>query len=92
MFKIFEYMTEVMGWLRIVVSPLLVGIVIGALVYFSKPDTTRLLIGVSIVILGLIVGIIWATKVWKKKGTINFLTEITATPDLDKTDNDSSEV
>jgi len=85
-------MTEVMGWLRIVVSPLLVGIVIGALVYFSKPDTTRLLIGVSIVILGLIVGIIWATKVWKKKGTINFLTEITATPDLDKTDNDSSEV
>ena len=32
----FDYFTEVVGWLQIVASPLLAGLVISALIYFSK--------------------------------------------------------
>ena len=85
-------MTEVMGWFKIVISPFLAGIVIGAVVYFTQPDTTRLILGISIGILGLIVGIIWANKIWRKKGTINFLTEITATPEIDKMEDELKEI
>lgn len=85
MFKIFEYITEAVGWLQIVASPLLIGLGIGAVVYFPNPTTTRLIIGISIAALGLIVGILWATKIWKtKEGTIWFLSRIMATPELDK--------
>jgi hypothetical protein len=33
---------------------------------------------------GLILGIIWATRTWKKHGTMQFLSRLNATPDLDK--------
>ena len=84
----FEYFTEIMGWLQIAVSPFLIGSVIGGLVYFSKPNTTRLVIAIIILIIGLVIGIIWATKVWRGKGTIHFMSRIMATPELDKIDED----
>ncbi len=85
MFKFLKFITEAIGWLQIVASPFLIGLGIGAVIYFSKPDTTRLILGISIATLGLIVGIIIATRIWKKKGTVNFMSRITATPELDET-------
>jgi hypothetical protein len=85
MFKIFEYITEAIGWLKIVASPMLIGLGIGAINYFPNPTTTRLVIGISIATLGLIIGILLATKIWNtKEGTIWFLSRIMATPELDK--------
>jgi hypothetical protein len=43
-------------------------------------------LGTSVTLIGLIVGIIWATKVWKKKGTVHFMSRVMATPELDKKD------
>ncbi|MDQ3112468.1 MAG: hypothetical protein M3R17_21505 [Bacteroidota bacterium] len=83
MFKFFSFLTEVIGWLAIVASPFLIGIVIGAVVYFNNPGTTGIVIGISIAVLGLIIGIIWATRVWRKKGTLEFISIISATPELD---------
>jgi len=83
-FRVFELITESIGWLQIVASPLLIGLAIGAIIYFPEPTKTRLVIGISVVIFGLIIGIIWATKKWKGKGTIWFLSRIMATPELDK--------
>jgi hypothetical protein len=37
----------------------------------------------AVIILGLLIGILWANKIWKTKGTISFLSQISATPDLD---------
>ena len=84
MYKFWAFIIEAIGWLQIVASPLLIGFGTGAVVYFSKPDTTRLVIGISISALGLIIGIVWATKIWKNHGTIASLTRIMATPDLDE--------
>lgn len=88
MYKIFEWITEAIGWLQIVASPLLIGLGIGAFVYFQNPTTTRLVIGISFATLGLIIGILWATKIWKTNGTIWFMSRIMATPELDKKENE----
>lgn len=85
-FRVFEFITEVIGWLQIVASPLLIGLAVGAIIYFSDQTTTRLLIGIAVATGGLIVGIVWATKQWKGKGTIWFVSRIMATPELDKAD------
>jgi hypothetical protein len=82
----FEYATEVIGWLQIVASPLLGGLVIAALIYFSNPTILRLLIAIGIALIGLIVGIVFDTRIWKKQGTMHFLSRVSATPELDNLD------
>ncbi len=82
-FRAIEVFTEILGWLRIVLSPLLLGVFVGALIYFYFPTPTGFAIGITAVVLGLVIGIIWATKQWKGKGTVAFLSRIDATPDLD---------
>jgi hypothetical protein len=91
MFKVFEWVTEAIGWLQIVASPFLMGLVIGAIIYFPNPTGPRLLIGIAFVLLGLVVGILWANKVWKtKEGTISFLSRLMATPELDNIESESA--
>ena len=82
----FELMMEVVGWVQIVVSPLLLGAIIGSIIYFSRPNYTRLVIAISVASIGLIIGIVWATRVWKKRGTIYYLSRISAISELDNDD------
>jgi hypothetical protein len=82
--RIFELITESMGWLQIVAAPLLIGLVVAAIIYYPNPTTTRLVLGIFAAALGLIVGIIWATKQWKGKGTIWLISRTMSTPELDK--------
>ena len=89
-FRIFELITESIGWLQIVVSPLLIGLIVGAIFYFPNPTTTRLVLGITVATLGLVIGIIGATKQLKGKGTIWFMSRIMATPELDNLDEDKS--
>lgn len=89
--RFFEILMESIGWLRIMASPLLIAIGIGAFIYFSNPTSTRLIIAVMLVFLGFIIGTIWATKVWKtKKGTMWFISRTMATPELDDKNEDDS--
>jgi hypothetical protein len=88
-YKMVATFTEVIGWLQIAVSPLIIGLGIGAFVYLSNPTTTRLVIGCVIAALGLVVGIVFATRVWKKKGTVKFMSGVMATPELDKEEDKS---
>lgn len=84
MFKQIEQIFETTGWLRIIISPFLIGIIIGVLVYLSEPNPFRLIIGSAIALVGLFVGIIWANNVKKKQSTISFLARIMANPELEK--------
>lgn len=79
----FDYFTEVIGWIEIVVSPFLLTGIIGFLIYVANPNTTRLIIAIGITFAGLTAGIVFATKIWKKRGTINFVSRISASPELD---------
>ena len=80
----FETFTEIVSWLQIVASALLISIVIGFMFYATNPSSTNQYIAISIVIMGLLIGIVWATRVWKKKSTINFMTTIMRTEEEKK--------
>lgn len=82
----FEYFTEIIGWIQIVASPFLTGLIIGALIYFPKPNRLTLIIAIVIATIGLTIGVIWATKIWRKKGTMHFMSRIMATPEVEKKD------
>lgn len=74
--NIFEKSTEVIGASQIFLSPLLVGILIAAIIYFPNPNNFTLVIAVAVVILGTIIGLILALKIYKSKdGTIHFISK-----------------
>jgi hypothetical protein len=83
MHKIFEIIMEVIGWIQIVLSPTLIGLALGFGIYYNFPNLIGLISGILIAIIGLIIGIIWATKKFKTTGTLDFLSRISATPELD---------
>src|SRR5689334_7651556 len=51
----FDAFGEILGWIQIMVSLLLLAAIIGFLVYISNPNTTRLIIGIAITAVGLII-------------------------------------
>jgi hypothetical protein len=83
-FKCFELMTEIIGWVEIMISPTLITGIIGVGIYFYFQNFTGKIIGISIASIGVLIGILWATKIFKsKKGTVHFMSRISATPELD---------
>jgi hypothetical protein len=83
MHKIFEIITEIVGWIQIVLSPTIIGIAFGFGIYYNFPNEIGMVLGILIAVIGLIIGIIWATKKFKTTGTIHFLSRVSATPELD---------
>ncbi|MEI6596102.1 MAG: hypothetical protein WCO28_11110 [Bacteroidota bacterium] len=84
--RFFEFLSEGIGWLKIVASPLIAGAIIGALVYSFSENTVGLFVGIAITLLGLIIGIIWATRIWKKQGAMEFLSRINSSHEIDNLD------
>lgn len=90
MHKVFEIITEIVGWIQIVLSPTLLGIGLGLGIYYHFPNQNGMIFGVIIAIIGFIIGIIWATKKFKTSGTIHFLSRISATPEIDNAEKTES--
>lgn len=82
--RLFETFFEVIGWIRIVLSPIIISLVLGALVYINFENTAGLIVSILLMALGVFLGIRMANRAWKKKGTISFLSRVMATPELDK--------
>ncbi|MFT3982122.1 MAG: hypothetical protein QM687_16760 [Ferruginibacter sp.] len=80
----FEILLEIFGWIQIFISPFLLAAIIACIFYFSVPGTMGLIISIILVITGAVTGIIMATKAWKDKGTIHFMSRVSASPELDK--------
>lgn len=83
MHKLFELITEIIGWILIVLSPTLLGGIIGFVVYLQFENPLGIVLASLILLIGIIIGSIWATKKFKTTGTIHFLSRISATPELD---------
>ncbi len=82
---------ELIGWVGIAISPLIIGCFIGLIIYTLKTDKTGLVIAILVALLGFIAGIIWATRVWKKGGTIQFLSRLISSEQMQqKEENDQS--
>ena len=76
MYKFLEKLVEVLSACRIALSPILMAYIIGAIVFFSNPAANTKAIAIGIVITGIVAGILWATKIWKKMGTTKFISKI----------------
>ena len=85
----FDCLTEAIGWIQIVISPLLLTGMVGLFIYFSNPSLLRLAIAIGITTIGLIAGIIFATKKWKAGGTVNFISNVSASPELDNMEDEN---
>ena len=81
--KIISYMIEVLCWFRIVSSPTIMVGVAGFVLWKGVGGTSGILIGGFVVLCGLILGIMWATRIWKKQGTSTFMSRVNTSPDLD---------
>ena len=84
MFKILETISKVLAWLQIAASPFIVGIIIGGIIYLYQPNSSTLLIGIALATTGFILGILWASRVWKKRGTVEHMAKLASTPELEK--------
>ena len=82
--RLIEVFIEGIGWLKIVASPLIIGSIIGGLIFLKWRTDIGLIAGCFCALVGLIIGIFWATSIWRKYGTMNFLSRVNATPELDK--------
>ncbi|MFL5743006.1 MAG: hypothetical protein ACJ75B_22495 [Flavisolibacter sp.] len=74
--KLIELLLGIFGWLQIVL-----GVTIGAglfalLIYLKWSSNTGQIVAIVIASVGFILGCIWATQIWKKHGTINWLSRI----------------
>ncbi len=74
---------EILGWLQIAVSPLLIGLVLGCCIYYFIPSCIGILLFSIVALVGLIIGIIWATTVSKTIGTNTMFAQLNHKPEFD---------
>lgn len=84
--KGFNKFTEGIAWLQIAASPTLIGVIIGVVIGMAGNPGLGIVVG----LLGLIVGIVWASRVSKREGASQFMSGIMATPELDEKETDES--
>lgn len=78
-----EKFIDILGWLRNFISPVLISLIIGVLVYFSFDESLLgMIFGFSSIILGIIGGVFFVERVRKRIGTHHFNAQIMATPDI----------
>ena len=85
MFRFLEFVSEIIGWLAIAVSPTIIGCVTGSVIYLSLPDISGMILSITVALTGFTIGAIWATRIFRKTGTVQFLSRIISTPDIDQT-------
>lgn len=90
MHKFFELLFEIFGWFKIFIGPSILGLGIGAAIYFPSPSVLRLIMGMIVAALGLGIGAFIATKAFKGKGTGHLLARVAASPDLDRIQSQNS--
>jgi hypothetical protein len=74
--KFIEVILEIFGWLQIVVGVTLGAGLIALVVFLTWSNGTGKFVAIAIAALGFVLGCIWATRIWKKHGTINWLSRI----------------
>ncbi|HLY68266.1 MAG TPA: hypothetical protein VKR53_00975 [Puia sp.] len=88
--SIFDYIFEGIGSIQIIALPAIIGLIAAGFIY--KPTLWRSILAGAIGIGGLVIGIIWANSIAKKEGSINFMSGVSASPELDKKEPEEREI
>jgi hypothetical protein len=82
-----DKMVSVIGWIQIFISPFFGAIIIGFLIWLSTKNILGGIAAIVVLFVGIILGIRLAEKARKNKGTIDFISRINASPELDEENN-----
>jgi hypothetical protein len=74
--KLIKLFLEILGWLQIVLGPTIIAAMIAFIIYINWPSKISNVIAILILLAGFIFGAILATRIWKKHGTIEWLSSI----------------
>ena len=74
--KLIEIILEIIGWLQITLGVTLASGIIAFLIYLKWDNESGKTVSIILLSLGFIIGAIWATRIWKKHGTIAWLSRI----------------
>jgi|GEM_PF-3712104 hypothetical protein len=80
--KIVEWLVEAFFTIKLILSPTLIGGLIGAFVFFTANSKTQIYLACAIWLLGLLLGIVLAVKVKRKKTATEFYGQLLSTPDI----------
>ena len=86
MFAFLKNLTSFFAWLQIMVSPSLVGVIVGGLAWFGLKGVLGVVVGSGCAALGIWLGIRWAENARKEKGTVEFVSRIRSHPELQEED------
>lgn len=84
MFKILAFFIEIIYWIQICISPLILTAFLSLGILSKYPNMYALGICILLGIISLFFGIKWANSVWRKRGTSYFVSRASASEDLDK--------
>jgi hypothetical protein len=84
--KLLEKISEILGWLYIALALSAIGALAGYAVYYFIPSSLGIVLGVATATVGMVGGILAATRAYKRKGTVHLLTRTMASPELDHPD------
>jgi ABC-type enterochelin transport system permease subunit len=71
--KIINIVLEIIGWFQIAFGCALAGALLGAALCQVFPSHERFTIFTIGFLLGSVIGVIWATRIWRKHGTVEWL-------------------
>jgi hypothetical protein len=74
--KISEIILEIIGWLQIVFATTIIAALIALPIYLKWSTRTGFVAAVSLVVIGFVAGSVWATIIWRKHGTVAWLSRI----------------
>ncbi len=83
-FKIIALLIEVFNWILIMLSPTGFGFIFGISIAAYFKNWFGIALGSIVFLTGFVTGIIWATRIWKRRGTTFFMSRIMASPDIDE--------
>lgn len=80
----FDKIFDSIAWIKIFISPFLVGAISGTLLWMAGEDMMFKLASVACFSLGTVLGVFFAEKIRKKTGTQEFDARIYRTPETEK--------
>ena len=80
----FDKIFDSIAWIKIFISPFLVGAIAGTLVWMAGEDMMFKLASVACFSLGTVLGVFFAEKARKKYGTQEFMSKIYSKPEPEK--------
>lgn len=81
--KLIGNIIEAFYYMRVVLSPLLVGIIISFILYNTLETPYNAILAVGVMMTAIFLGVKWANWARKKHGSSNYIGRVISTPDLD---------